>query len=72
MKTQKSSGEQQARTLRQCVGCDRSKGLGLIVCWDCFERKCPKNPKPFKYSYVSFEDWQRHFTVDSDDAIKGN
>ena len=45
--------EEQCRNETNCRGCQKSKDLGLIVCWGCFKR----HPKiPFKFWDGTFLD----------------
>jgi hypothetical protein len=39
--------ESDARLSQICPGCDKPKGLELVVCWDCFKYRA--DVTPFKY-----------------------
>ena len=60
--------EAQARANPICVGCHKPKPLDHLVCWQCFKYSCPTNPKPLKYSGLSFEDWQRGKTLKTENG----
>lgn len=50
-----SERERNARKSLFCPACGEEKGLGTVVCWDCFKYR--KDVTPLKYSGLSFEDW---------------
>ncbi len=47
--------EHDARELTVCVGCNKEKEKGPIVCWSCF--KCGEFA--FKWYKGTFDQWQR-------------
>jgi hypothetical protein len=53
--------EETSRKMTVCIGCDKPKEVGIVVCWDCFKYFCPKHPFPLKRSHMTFEQWQEEF-----------
>ena len=45
--------EEEIREAKKCIGCDKEKQKGCIVCWNCFKYI----DNPFKYFKGSLSEW---------------
>lgn len=50
--------EREMRNSQVCLGCNKEKQLGTVVCWNCFKYRT--DATPLKYFQGTIEEWLKY------------